>query len=150
MATSESLRKYHYTLSELIDRLTIVQLKETFNPDLREQYAQEIRDLVNDIQLELPKSPYPGINAEFIRDVIVLAQYNTHIWMNEDAERNANIEENVNWEERYRKLRLTHSLNNGVRNVAKKKIQSIVGGRVEYKNMTLGQEDCKEWVPSGY
>ena len=43
---------YGYTLSELIDRLSIVQLKETYNPELKEQYAKEIEDLVHDIDLE--------------------------------------------------------------------------------------------------
>ena len=102
-------RKYAYTLSELIDRLTIVQLKETFNPELKEQYAKEVADLVHDIQIELSSVGNEPVTASFLRDVIVLAQYNTHIWYNEDAERKASIEENVDWEERYRKLRLTHS-----------------------------------------
>lgn len=144
-------KKYTYTLSELIDRLCIVQLKETFNPELKSTYAEEIRALVQDINLSIPSSSYRTIDAEFLRDVIVLAQVNLHIWNNEDAERKADItEENINWEKRYKQLRLTHSLNNGVRNVAKKRIQSLVGGRIEYKNMTLGADDCKDWVPSGY
>lgn len=142
---------YGYTLSELIDRLSIVQLKETFNPELKEAYALEIEDLIHDINLLLPKSMNGrAIDGEFIRNVVVLAQYNCHIWVNEDAARKANISEDADWETLYKNLRLTHSLNNGVRNVAKKKLQSLVGGRVEYKNMTLSGEDCKDWLPSNY
>ena len=140
--------KYKYTLSELIDRLCIVQLKQTFNPDLKGVYADEIDDLQHDINLILSSSP--PITGEFIRDVIVLAQYNHYIWENEDAARKAVLNDNPDWEKLYKQLRLTHSLNNGVRNVAKKKLQSLVGGRIEYKNMTLSGDDCKEWLPSGY
>lgn len=153
MSSQRDLTKpiYGYTLSELIDRLSIVQLKETFNPELKETYAKEIQDILHDIQLLLPKSSGErAVTAEFIRDVIVLAQYNLHIWQNEDFARTVNLEDNPDWEKMYKQLRLTHSLNNGVRNVAKKKLQSLVGGRFEYKNMTLSGEDCKDWLPSGY
>ncbi len=36
-------RKYLPTLAELIDRLSISQLKEQFIPEHKEEYAQEIR-----------------------------------------------------------------------------------------------------------
>ena len=46
-------RKYLPTLSELIDRLSIVQLKEVFIPEHKKEYAQEISDIVYDIGLTL-------------------------------------------------------------------------------------------------
>ena len=142
---------YGYTLSELIDRLSIVQLKQTYNPELKDQYAKEIEDLVHDIDLALPKSVTGrAVDGKFIRDVIVLAQYNHHIWANEDEARKAKLEDNPDYEKLYKQLRLTHSLNNGVRNPAKTKLQSLVGGRTEFKNNTLSSEDCKDWLPSGY
>ena len=49
-------RKYLPTLSELIDRLSIVQLKEVFITDHKEEYAQEIKDIVHDIDLCLKES----------------------------------------------------------------------------------------------
>jgi hypothetical protein len=49
---------------------------------------------------------------------------NLHIWHNESkARQGENAGEN---------LRLTHSLN-GIRNVAKNKIQEVIGGRKDYK-----------------
>ena len=42
-------RKYLPTISELIDRLSIVQLKEVFIPEHKEEYAQEIRDIIHDL-----------------------------------------------------------------------------------------------------
>ena len=44
-----SERRYLPTVSELIDRLSIVQLKEVFIPEHKEEYAQEIRDIVYDL-----------------------------------------------------------------------------------------------------
>ena len=44
------MRKYLPTLSELLDRLSIAQLKEVFIPEHKEEYAEEIRDIVNGIR----------------------------------------------------------------------------------------------------
>ncbi len=143
-------RRYEYNFSELIDRLGIVQLKQTYNPELKEAYAKEIDDIVHDINLVLTESrKKEQVNGELIRDIIVLAQYNHHIWINEDLDRKGETEENPDWEAKYKRLRLTHSLNNGVRNAAKKKIQSVLGGRYEFKNMGLAPEH-EDWRPSGY
>ena len=125
-------RKYLPTLSELIDRLSIVQLKEVKIPEHKEEYAQEIKDIVHDIQLLLDKSE--PITAETIRAIVVLAQMNSHIWENETNYRQG--KEGYN-------LELTHGLN-GIRNVAKNKIQEVVGGRKDYKIDCLAA-DFKDW-----
>ena len=44
-------RKYLPTISELIDRLSIVQLKEVFITEHKEEYAKEIKDIVHDIDM---------------------------------------------------------------------------------------------------
>ena len=44
-------RKYLPTLSELIDRLSIVQLKEVFISEHKEEYSQEIKDICHDINV---------------------------------------------------------------------------------------------------
>ena len=125
-------RKYLPTLSELIDRLSIAQLKEVFISEHKEEYVQEIADIVHDIQLLLDKSE--DITAETIRAVVVLSQMNLHIWHNESNYRKG-IKNGNN-------LELTHGLN-GIRNTAKNKIQEIVGGRKDYKidllGLTLGE-----------
>ena len=46
-------RKYLPTLAELVDRLSIAQLKEVFITEHKEEYAEEIRDIVHDIDLIL-------------------------------------------------------------------------------------------------
>lgn len=126
-------RKYLPTLSELVDRLSIVQLKEVFIPDHKQEYAKEIQDIVHDIQIYLDESQ--SVNAETIRAIIVLSQMNLHIWHNESNYRKG-IKDGNN-------LELTHGLN-GIRNTAKNKIQEVVGGRKDYKTDCLAAE-FKDW-----
>ena len=46
-------RKWLPTLGELIDRLSIHQLKEVFITENKKNYASEIQDIVHDIDLIL-------------------------------------------------------------------------------------------------
>ena len=126
-------RKYLPTLAELVDRLSISQLKEVFIPEHKEEYAQEIRDILHDIQLILDNCE--KIDADVIRAVVVLSQMNLHIWHNESNYRKGIKEGN--------QLELTHGLN-GIRNTAKNKIQEIVGGRKDYKIDCLAA-DFSDW-----
>jgi hypothetical protein len=123
-------RKYLPTLSELIDRLSIVQLKEVFIVDHKEEYAKEISDILHDIQVLLD-SQNGKLTAETIRAIVVLSQMNLHIWHNESNYRKG-IKDGNN-------LELTHGLN-GIRNTSKNKIQEIVGGRKDYKIDCLAAE----------
>ena len=146
-------RKYLPTLAELIDRLSITQLKEVFIGEHKEEYAEEIKDIMHDIDLILATPPAVGdescstqhpvanpqvgasVSAATIRAIIVVAQMNLHIWHNEsEARKGVNAGEN---------LRLTHGLN-GIRNTAKNKIQELVGGRKDYKIDCLASE-FKDW-----
>ena len=127
-------RKYLPTLSELIDRLSIVQLKEVFISEHHKEYAKEIEAIVHDIQVCLDDGT-GTINAQTIRAIIVLAQMNLHIWHNESNYRKG-IKDGNN-------LELTHGLN-GIRNTAKNKIQEIAGGRKDYKIDCLAAE-FKDW-----
>ena len=130
---NKNKRKYLPTLSELVDRLSISQLKEVFIPDHKEEYSQEISDIVHDIQLILDKTD--GASAETIRAIVVLSQINLHIWHNE-ANYRKGIKDGNN-------LELTHGLN-GIRNTAKNKIQELAGGRKDYKIDCLA-EDFEDW-----
>ena len=126
-------RRYLPTLSELIDRLSIVQLKEVFISKHKEEYAKEIDDIMHDIQLILDQCE--DLNAEAVRAIVVLSQMNLHIWHNESNYRKG-IKDGNN-------LELTHGLN-GIRNTAKNKIQELAGGRKDYKIDCLAAE-FKDW-----
>ena len=123
------MRKYLPTIAELIDRLSIIQLKEVFITEHKEEYAKEIKDIVHDLS-EL------GLNGEMIRAIIVLSQMNLHIWHNETKYRAGDGDGN---------LGLTHGLN-GIRNTAKNIIQDQLedDGRKDYKIDCIAAE-FKEW-----
>tara|TARA_R110000796_G_scaffold146898_1_gene263613 strand:+ start:1668 stop:2078 length:411 start_codon:yes stop_codon:yes gene_type:complete len=127
-------RKYLPTLSELIDRLSIVQLKEVFIIEHKEEYAKEISDILHDIDLTL-KDSCAIIDAQTLRAVVVLSQMNLHIWHNESNYRKG-IKDGNN-------LELTHGLN-GIRNTSKNKIQEVAGGRKDYKIDCLAAE-FEDW-----
>ena len=129
-------RKYLPTISELIDRLSIIQLKEVFITDHKEEYAEEIKDIVHDLNLLMNWEKPTG---EMIRAIIVLAQMNTHIWYNETKYRQGEGDGN---------LGLTHGLN-GIRNTAKNIIQDQLedGGRKDYKIDCIAAE-FKDWEVS--
>ena len=126
-------RKYLPTFSELVDRLSITQLKEVFISEHKEEYAQEIAEICHDIDIFLKEAQ--TIDAELIRAIVVLSQMNLHIWHNESNYRKG-IKDGNN-------LELTHGLN-GIRNTAKNKIQEVVGGRKDYKIDCLAA-DFKDW-----
>lgn len=131
-------RRFLPTLAETLDRLAICQQKEIYISEHRDEYTKEINDILHDIDLILEEEK-PNIDANFLRNLIVLTQMNTWIWNNESNFRKG-IKEGNN-------LELSHSLNS-LRNNAKNKIQETVGGRKDYKldNVTAH----KQWIPSGY
>jgi len=130
-------RKYLPTLSELIDRLSISQLKETFITEHKEEYGEEIQDILHDIDALLEEGE-TWVDAKTIRAIVVLAQMNLHIWHNESNYRKGIKEGNS--------LELTHGLN-GIRNTAKNKIEETAGGRKDYKIDCLAAE-FKDWEVS--
>ena len=127
------MRKYLPTLAELVDRLSIIQLKEVFITEHKEEYAQEIKDIVHDIDLIL-NDENVKLSGKDVREIIVLSQMNLHIWHNETKYRAGEGDGN---------LGLTHGLN-GIRNTAKNIIQENVGGRKDYKIDCIAAE-FKDW-----
>jgi|TARA_R110002110_G_scaffold63856_3_gene177025 hypothetical protein len=130
-------RKFLPTLGELIDRLSIHQLKEVFIPENKDNYAQEMHDIVHDIDLILKENDIT-LDADIIRAIIVLSQMNAHIWYNESQVRKG--------EKGTDNLMLTHGLN-GIRNTAINKIMEVVGGRKDYKIDCIAS-DFKDWEVS--
>ena len=126
-------RKYLPTLAELVDRLSIVQLKEVFITEHKKEYAQEIEDIVHDINLILEDEDIK-LSGKDVRAIVVLSQMNLHIWHNETQYRAGTGDGN---------LGLTHGLN-GIRNTAKNMIQENVGGRKDYKIDCIAAE-FKDW-----
>ena len=100
-------RSFEPNLAELIDRLTVDQIKEVLLPEGREDYADEIKRLESDIDAIIEEKGLE-LSARLVRIVIVLAQMNLHIWHSKDR-----MQEDADHYSEW--LKLAHQLN-GTRN----------------------------------
>ena len=134
-----SKRKYLPTFAELLDRMTICQLKAIFIPENKEAYDQEIDDIKHDIDQIISEKDVK-VSAEMIRAICVVMLSNRYIWENESKCRSGDSQD-------LSLLKLTHSIN-GVRNVAKNVISKELGERVDLKTDCLAAElksDFQNW-----
>lgn len=117
-------RRYLPTLSDLIDRMSIVQMKVIFIPEARDAHKAELDDILHDVDLLLAERTTP-VNAEDIRAIMLLMLSNRVIWENESKARaGGNQQDHL--------LKFTHSIN-GVRNRAKNYIASRTSDRLDWK-----------------
>ena len=68
-------RKWLPTMPQLIDRLSIHQLKEVFVPENKENYAKEIKDMMHDIDMILEESDELRVVAGTATAVNAFASY---------------------------------------------------------------------------
>ena len=124
-------RKYLPTLADLIDRWTIVQLKEIFITEHSAEYRNERSLIEHDIDLILGELGRAfGVRELWAVTIIMLS--NRFIWENESKARAGGSEQD-------KLLKLTHSIN-GVRNRAKNIIAAFEDGRPDYKLDCLAAE----------
>jgi hypothetical protein len=131
-------RKYLPTFADLVDRMSIVQLKMIFIPENREAYAQELADIQHDIDLLL--ADRSRLNAKAVHAIQVIMLANRYIWENE-AEARAGSDRQSHL------LRRTHAIN-GVRNTAKNVLSRELGERVDLKIDALAADlpdDMGNW-----
>ena len=132
-------RKYLPTLADLVDRLTIVQLKMIFIPDRRNEYIAERELILHDVDLILNGLDHK-LNARAIMAITMIQLTNRCIWESESKARAGGNEQD-------KLLRFTHSIN-GVRNTAKNVLSEEAGGRIDYKIDALAAdlpEDFGNW-----
>jgi len=73
-----SKRKYLPTFAELLDRMTICQLKAIFIPENKEAYDKEIDDIKHDIDQIIGEKDVK-VSAEMIRAICVVMLSNRYI-----------------------------------------------------------------------
>jgi len=127
-------RKYLPNFSELLDRLSIVQLKIINIPEHKKEYEEEKSLILHDIDLLLKDIK---VTAKILWATQVIALTNKSIW---DSESKARLGGN----EQDKQLRWTHSLN-GIRNSAKNVISRELGERVDLRIDCLAAELCEEF-----
>ena len=105
-----SERKYLTPFAELVDKLTIDQIKEVLLKDGKKSYAEEMQRLGHDIDIII-KEKGMQLSSRLLRIVIVVAQMNLHVWYLKDKMQ----EDESHYDEL---LKLAHQLN-GIRNQMK-------------------------------
>lgn len=125
-------RRYLPTLADLVDRLSIVQMKAVFISEHSEEYRKERADIEHDIDLII-KEKKIQFNASSIHAILVIMLSNRFIWENESKVRAAESSDQD------KLLKLTHSIN-GIRNTAKNQLAVVDGGRLDYKIDSLAAD----------
>ena len=114
-------RQFLPPMAELIDRMTVTQIKLALSKDNKDSFIEEIRKLEHDIDLILDSNNLT-LDARLIRIIIVLSQINLHIWNNKDKMQDK-LKDNEE-KEYLDLLKLSHQLN-GFRNRMKNSLLEI-------------------------
>lgn len=128
-------RQYLPPLAELVDSLTIDQIKEVMIPEHKESFAQEMEKLAHDIDLIIEERGLK-LSARLIRIIIAVAQMNLHIWYNKDKMQNDS-------EKSMDLLKLSHQLN-GIRNQMKNILLEEAGDKEKSARRTNYNTDGLE------
>jgi len=134
-------RKYLPTLSDLVDRLTIVLQKEIFIAGHRDEYRAEIALIMHDIDVIL-RTAKGKIGAKEIKAIAVTQLANAYIWQNETRIRDGSSSESEAVQ--LRLLKATHAVN-GVRANAKNALSAFDQGRQDYKIDCFAADLVKEF-----
>jgi len=112
------VKKVNFTFAELIDKLSICQIKEML---LSADWSGEIKKLAHDIDYVLDEKDIK-LTPKLIRQIILMSQANLHIWSLKDE-----MELEDNHDIYTDKLILSQEFNNGIKNSIKNMISGSVG-----------------------
>ena len=139
MTSTPTHRKFQLPLSELVDRLTISQIKLAFVPQNRTNFNKEIEMLNHDIDLIIQNNEL-RLNAKLISALVQLSQINLHIWNNKDL-----MQANLDNETEYLSLlKLAHQLN-GIRNSIKNYLVELEGNVEDSHKRSNFETDGLDW-----
>lgn len=125
-----------YDPGELIDKLTILQIKEIKLQKPKNNFKVEIKKIIKDINAYLKGK----INIKLINYIIILSQINLYIW---DLREEIYIKNKID----KKKLKLSHQLN-AIRNIAKNKISKNLlnlNDKSTDHRTNVDLEDLKNW-----
>ena len=121
MSEHSNERVYHLPISELIDRLSILEIKLVLDVKNSGDYLHELSLLKNDIQFEL-ESKKTQLDVSLIQILISLGQMNLHIWYIKEKMKSQLDEPNGYASN----MKLAHQLN-GLRNQLKNSLLRLEG-----------------------
>jgi len=130
-------RKCLPDLAEILDVLSIMQIKEVKLNKHRLSYAKEIQGLMRDIDFII-KDKKIKLNARFIRLLVVLSQVNLHIWNTKETMMRDTSHFNAS-------MKLAHQLN-GIRNRIKNLIlTNISSGDKSKRKTNTNTDNLRGW-----
>ena len=116
------MRQIRPSVAELIDRLTIDQVKQVFDREGTASVSDEMASIESDLDYLLPNGL--GVDdSTFLRLIVALAQINLQIWFAKDAMQTKPVS-------RPGSMKSAHQLN-GVRNRIKNRILALEQGGLE-------------------
>ena len=131
-------RKYKIPFSELVDRLTVDQIKLLKKMDDKKgSLKEEIKDVMYDIDTIINDKKIL-LNSDIIRMIIILSQINLHIWnLKDEMQRDEKNYDNF--------LKLAHQLN-GTRNQIKNLMLDIFEDKSDsHKRSNFETDGLKNW-----
>lgn len=135
VSPSGSERLFLPPFAELLDRLTVDQIKEVLAPSQATACASEMAKIAHDLDLLIDQQNVK-LSARLIRMIVVIAQMNVHIWYNKDRMTEV--------PDRYLELlKFAHQLN-GLRNQVKNLLLEEVGDREKSAQRTNFNTDGLE------
>jgi hypothetical protein len=124
-------------MSELLDRISIDQIKQLLTGKNKDSVSGEIRDLLHDIDVLIGQYNIKP-SARLIRLLIVLAQINLHIW----RAKQIMMQEPGQFESQ---MVLSHQLN-GIRNQVKNALLEETGFKdAAVKKTNIGTDNLDGW-----
>ena len=132
-------RKFLPPLAELIDRMTVTQIKLALLKNGKNDFANELKKLEHDIDIIICENNV-AVDSNIIRSAIILAQINLHIWINKDK-----MQTNLENEPEYlRLLKFAHQLN-GIRNKIKNSLLNREKIQNESQKKSNLETDGLDW-----
>ena len=140
MKNSNKSRQFLPPLSEIIDRMTVTQIKLNLIDSGKADFESELKRLSNDIDIILGEKDIPA-SSELIYAIVMLSQLNLHIWQNKDE-----MQLNLENESIYLSLlKRAHQLN-GLRNQIKNRILLLEGIQDASQIRSNFETDGLDWT----
>ena len=127
-----------YNFSELVDKLSIIQIKQLINNKQYRSYENTISKILNELELNISKNKKMILNSKIINLLNILSQINLFIWILRD-------EMKISKKNYKQNMKLSHQLN-ALRNIAKNKLLLICNKNKNQDLRTnINKEDLKGW-----
>lgn len=138
-------RKYEFTLTDLLDQMTIDQIKEVLLPTpVQASYSRSLGHLSADVTA-LFEARGVELNARMLRLIVLLAQLNLHVWRCKDRL----DEEPENYTATLRYAQDLNGLRNCVRNSLQRELNEASPARRRASFFSSGGIDWCRKVMSG-